>query len=263
MVKKALLIGINYIGSSCQLNGCINDVINIKNFLLTEQGFSENDIKVLTETDENTSNHPTRGNILSCIDDLVRDNTSDSQLFLHYSGHGGYITDTNGDEADGKDETLCPLDYDTAGEIVDDELRVRLVNPLVKGAKLTALFDCCHSGTALDLRYNYKLYNDAKKKYEFSIISDEHYPISKGTVVLISGAKDDQTGADAWEAGKYQGAMTYSFLESYKALNSKNKRVSYKRFMKYLLKFIKGKGYTQTPQISSGKFLNIDETMVF
>jgi len=259
--KKALLIGINYIGTRCQLNGCINDVMNIKTFLLAEQGYSEENIRVLIETDEDPVNKPTRANILSCIDELVKDNTSESQFFVHYSGHGGYVRDVSGDEEDGKDETLCPLDYATAGEIIDDELRKRLVDPLVKGAKLTALFDCCHSGTSLDLRYNYKLYNNTSKKFEFSIISDEHYQISKGTAILFSGCLDAQTSADSFENGIYQGALSYSFLESYKALNIKGKRPSYKRFMKYLLKFIKGRGYSQTPQISSGKFLNIDENL--
>ena len=41
-------------------------------------------------------------------------------LFFHYSGHGGQQADKDGDEADGKDETLVPLDYQTAGQITDD-----------------------------------------------------------------------------------------------------------------------------------------------
>jgi hypothetical protein len=39
--KRALLIGINYFGSPNQLNGCINDVHNIKGFLLQRFGFKE------------------------------------------------------------------------------------------------------------------------------------------------------------------------------------------------------------------------------
>lgn len=261
--KRALLIGINYVGTRCELNGCINDVSHIKNFLVNECDYAEENIKVLVETDEDSANHPTRANILSCVDELIGASTTESQLFIHYSGHGGSIADKNGDEEDGRDETLCPLDYDTAGMIIDDELRIRIVDKLPKGAKLTALFDCCHSGTGLDLRYNYKLYNDKKKQFEFSIISDEHYKISKGDVVLFSGCRDAQTSADAWESNKYQGAMTYSFLKSYNKIKSSEKRLSYKRFMKYLLHFIKKRGYSQTPQLSSGKFLNIDETIAF
>ena len=34
MDKRALLVGINYYGTNNKLNGCINDVENINNFLL-------------------------------------------------------------------------------------------------------------------------------------------------------------------------------------------------------------------------------------
>ena len=34
-MKKALLIGINYTGQNVQLNGCVNDINNIKNILIT------------------------------------------------------------------------------------------------------------------------------------------------------------------------------------------------------------------------------------
>jgi metacaspase-1 len=30
---------------------------------------------------------------------------------MHYSGHGTQIPDDDGDEADGMDEALCPVDY--------------------------------------------------------------------------------------------------------------------------------------------------------
>ena len=33
MVKKALLVGINYIGTGVELTGCINDINNISNAL--------------------------------------------------------------------------------------------------------------------------------------------------------------------------------------------------------------------------------------
>jgi len=38
--RKALIIGINYFGSKHQLNGCINDAMNIRNFLIQDRGFS-------------------------------------------------------------------------------------------------------------------------------------------------------------------------------------------------------------------------------
>src|SRR5882672_3127033 len=39
-------------------------------------------------------------------------------FFMTYSGHGGQVRDTNGDEPDGQDETWCLYD----GQLIDDEL---------------------------------------------------------------------------------------------------------------------------------------------
>lgn len=39
--KRALLIGINYTGTANALNGCINDVNNVKQFLISLYNFKE------------------------------------------------------------------------------------------------------------------------------------------------------------------------------------------------------------------------------
>jgi hypothetical protein len=58
-----------------------------------------------------------------------------------------------GDEEDGFDDTIVPVDYQQTGQIRDDLLFERLVMPLPEGSQLTAVMDCCHSGTVLDLPY--------------------------------------------------------------------------------------------------------------
>jgi len=45
--KRAVLIGINYVGQQGQLSGCHNDVGNIKDYLVDAQGFSKDNITVL------------------------------------------------------------------------------------------------------------------------------------------------------------------------------------------------------------------------
>lgn len=77
--------------------------------------------------------------------------------YLAIIGHGGRIRDDNWDEEkDGYDETIVPLDYDTAGQIRDDDLNACLVEPMAPGVSLVALMDCCHSGTVLDLPYTFR-----------------------------------------------------------------------------------------------------------
>lgn len=68
-------------------------------------------------------------------------------------GHGGKLRDDNGDEKDGYDETLVPLDYTSAGQIRDDDLYNMLVAGLKEGVYATFVMDCCHSGSVLDLPY--------------------------------------------------------------------------------------------------------------
>lgn len=71
------------------------------------------------------------------------------------TGHGGKLRDDNGDEKDGYDETLVPLDYATAGQIRDDDLYKLLVAGLRQGVFATFIMDCCHSGSVLDLPYTF------------------------------------------------------------------------------------------------------------
>jgi metacaspase-1 len=47
------------------------------------------------------------------------------------------------------------VDFQQVGHIVDDEMHRIMVQPLEAGVRLTAIFDSCHSGTALDLPYIY------------------------------------------------------------------------------------------------------------
>lgn len=70
-------------------------------------------------------------------------------------GHGGQTKDLDGDEDDGYDEVIYPVDFRQVGHITDDEMHRILVRPLQAGVRLTAIFDSCHSGTALDLPYIY------------------------------------------------------------------------------------------------------------
>jgi hypothetical protein len=145
-VRRALLIGINYIGQKGELRGCHADVNNMNSYLVSK-GFQ--DVKILR--DVAGEEPPTRPNMISAMRWLVADAKENSSLVLHYSGHGSTQKDKDGDEKDGNDETLCPVDYASAGMIIDDELHEILVKPLPKGCKLVAVFDCCHSGSGMDL----------------------------------------------------------------------------------------------------------------
>ncbi|KAG2022354.1 hypothetical protein CC2G_000112 [Coprinopsis cinerea AmutBmut pab1-1] len=138
--KKAVLVGINYFGEEGELRGCINDAVNLKNFLL-ERGFEEENIRVLTDDQEDDDSRPTKANIIENLKWLVEDPQPDDSLFFSFSGHGASVEDEEGDEHDGNDETICPCDHEENGFIKDDELHALLVPPLPIGCRLTVIFD--------------------------------------------------------------------------------------------------------------------------
>lgn len=84
---------------------------------------------------------------------LIQGSRAGDSLVFHFAGHGSQKADRTGDEVDGYNETIWPMDYKTQGVILDDEINSTIVNPLPRGVKLHAVIDACHSGTALDLPY--------------------------------------------------------------------------------------------------------------
>ncbi len=71
---------------------------------------------------------------------------------VHYSGHGSQMTDREGDEADGLDETIVPVGLRSRArrpnrDITDDEIYDWLTRLTAKTQLVTLVFDCCHSGT--------------------------------------------------------------------------------------------------------------------
>lgn len=124
-----------------------------------------------------------------------------------------------------------------------------MVRPLPRGARLTCIFDSCHSGTALDLPYVYSTQGTVKEDSPFkdagsgllsaglayasgnksgalsSLMSlgknimgrksvddrVKQFKSSESDVIMFSGCKDNQTSADAMENGASTGAMSYAF----------------------------------------------------
>jgi hypothetical protein len=243
--KVALLIGINYRGSNAELSGCINDVQDIRKMLINEYGYKSKNIIMLTD---DTAKKPTKRNINNALRDLVaRSKSGYNQMWLHYSGHGSYSYDRNSDEKDGKDETLVPIDYQTSGVISDDYLYSNFIRQLSPSCNLTAIMDCCHSGTVLDLPFIYQ--NGG------NVLENPRNRNTPSNITMISGCKDDQTSADAWISGTWNGAMSWSLLQAIRICKSDAPVVKIIAKMRELLKISQ---YSQYPQLTSSKRLNVN-----
>ena len=168
---RALLIGINYTDSDSPLDGAWNDVDKAKKFAV-DSGFKDDSTCMRVLRDNGSDVSPTKANIEKALRWLIKGASRGDSLFLHYSGHGVSMKDKDAfsDEADGMDECLAPVDFARNGFIKDDDLFKMLVQPLAPGASLVAVMDCCHSGTLLDLSYDFTLtdkqFNHEKERLE-------------------------------------------------------------------------------------------------
>lgn len=273
MVKRALLVGINYLGSQYQLSGCINDVNNMASFLQKSLGYENKNIVMLTD---NTLLKPTRANILKGFDSLTALLKTGDEAFFHYSGHGLQIPDYNGDEESGYDSAIAPIDFTRLGFISDDIIRTNLIQKIPSGAKLYVILDSCHSGTGCDLRYKYDddsryLQQNTSVLPATYIPSDwalkqttyefKRYSKTAGEVYCISGCQDDQTSADAYiqNQNTFNGALTYILLSLLKSNDLKT--LKWKNLLKDVCCNEKIQEYTQRTAITSGNPLNMESTV--
>ncbi len=141
-MRKALLIGINKYPTPNELNGCVHDVEQMRDLLTTKYGFAPGEIKTYLDREATLANMKSG---LAWLAETGPGAGKDDVRVFQYSGHGSQADDKNGDEPDGADEALCPVDFDTAGLLIDDQLRV-LYERVPKESSLVLFMDCCHSG---------------------------------------------------------------------------------------------------------------------
>lgn len=154
--KKALLVGICY---DNQTEGSeefepiptsIPNVRKFKQFLQDYWGYT--DITVMTDEDGVEENlQPTTHNLEREIKALSHGAKPGDRRVFYFSGHSDQLPCKTGSEEDGMDEALVALN---GIKIRDNNLHKWLVKALPKGSALTAIFDCCHSGTLLDLPHH-------------------------------------------------------------------------------------------------------------
>ena len=238
--KKALLIGINYNEDNYKdddLNGCVNDLNNLKEFL-KKLDFKKEEIVTLTNRE--ATKERIQDEILN-LSSFSHENPG-SNIWLSYSGHGAQIETLFNSEV--KSEIICPSDYMYNGVIKDDWIEANFVRLLHPDTNAFALMDCCNSGSNLNLPFKYDFQNK-------SALNDNGYSKSEieslCNIVKISGCRDDQTSADYYDRkfNEFQGALTNAFLTT-----SISNPKSILQFYLNILENLKIRNFTQRPVLS-------------
>jgi hypothetical protein len=202
--RKAVLFGLNYESHpTAKLSGCINDVQMMSTFLREKMKF---DVDVYT--DDKSPHDCSALGIISRLYEVAAQSWRDSlqYVYIHYSGHGAYMNDTNSDEKDKQDECLIPCDVETAGPITDDYIN-RLFSYFNPITRIICVFDCCHSGTIGDVKYSWTS--------PITVVTENINCKAKAKIITLSGCMDNQTSADAYNIlkdGKFSGALTTCLL---------------------------------------------------
>lgn len=256
-MKKALIVGINYVGTGNDLRGCINDAYNMRD-MLAARGFT---VELMLEKSATTAN------MIGGMERLVANTSMGDTIVFHYSGHGSQLPSRN--EPDGFEEILCPIDLNWLDKVITDDTLRDIFNKAPRGVNTTVILDCCHSGTALDQEESLSIAEDsgfvpvkevplefggrylapppailAQLKDTTSVQWYASRDINRDAM-LIAGCKAHQTSADAYIDGSFQGAATYSLLKSV----GTDKNITYIDLITSMNKFMVAEGFEQEPQL--------------
>lgn len=154
--KRALLVGISDYGNAMEDPNRWANISGANDVLLLSPLFSEHGYTVTNLVDSQA----THANITKALELLAQDSKNGDKVYIHFSMHGQPFEDLNGDEEDGWDEALIPVDaemlyaegvYEGNNHLLDDELEVYfndIRDKLGSDGQLLVILDACHSGTA-------------------------------------------------------------------------------------------------------------------
>lgn len=258
---RVVVVGINYSKTSCPLSGCINDAENFIEFI-RKRKFGANAELLFLNDGEGSDLIPTKNNILKAIrwlnstskasefndlDEFPGVAPKGCSLVFYYAGHGSNALDLNGDEADGLDETLCPVtpDGNFDEDIKDDDISEIVSKNSTENNCYIFITDCCHSGTVCDLKYT--LSGRSFKRVG-------NYKETQGVVLHFGACYDYQTAKEGYirEEKESRGFFTHCFI---KTLN--NARLSvhsfYSRCCNFMVDYVRSS--SQFPQVGAGKYI--------
>jgi hypothetical protein len=305
--RIGLCVGVEYwlyadSGIADVLPGCHRDAKHMYD-LLTKKYHFDQVVLMIDDSSTVPALQPTKANILTQLA-LLADQSENADVVFTYAGHGSQLRDAPtfsssssqnvnpGDEPDGLDETIVPLDYmgspstgTGGGQIRDDELKKVLVEHLKPTARFVGIFDSCHSGSILDLPFIYNLSKARVGTNTVSLLETPQpsvvdYPCP---VLTLSGCKDDQTSMSAYDVSNsgvkltsstgaqvaytrentgrgtapdlWQGAMSWALLT---VLETLGYNLTWPLVFRGVREALAQKGYDQLPMLASSHKLSDD-----
>lgn len=249
---KALIIGIGQAYGRAGIpviSGPARDV-DLAVELAGKMGIPSSDMTILKEQDA------TKEAILDGLDWLSRG--AGEQAFLFYSGHGFQVRDENGDEEDGCDEALVPVDCSSPETFILDD-RIGECLEQLKGVRVVAIIDSCFSGTinkglylwsARSTKYYGKGVPDCGRPVNVKSVSMTEDKAGSRAVVLTAAAQNEVAYGNLGLSGKGS-LFTQSLIE---ALDSQGTSLTFAGLRKEAAKRIRQVCETKkliphTPQI--------------
>ena len=140
------------------LVGPNNDALLARDYLLNDAPvpFAPEDVTVLASNLDVAAALPTLANIRAEMARIAEAARPGDFVYLHFAGHGiQQPARTPEAEVDGKDQVFMPYDVERMTRAlgywpngyVDKDIRADITAIREKGARVWAIFDCCHSGT--------------------------------------------------------------------------------------------------------------------
>lgn len=225
--KRALLVGISDYQCINKYGGWNN--IHGKNDVdLLSTTLKDNGVSVSCLSDKEA----TKSGITKALNKLVSQCESGDIVYLHFSTHGQPFEDISGDEDDGWDESIVPVDapieytkgkYEGENHLIDDELNeycTKIRKAIGTNGTLYVVIDACHAGkasmgieedvirgTKAGFTRSGRYYRPQKleKSNYYNILSSP----SLGKVVFIEACRSYQVNKEIVEGGKYYGALSY------------------------------------------------------
>lgn len=269
--KWAVVVGVNdyvaYTAEDGDLRGAVRDARAMRDVLVERWGVPDGNVRLLTDR------AATKAAIRALLVDWLPERARPGDLVVFfYAGHGSQAYDSDGDEADGLDETLGPTDIRPSSfenDITDDELGAWIRG--LPTAEVVVILDSCHSGTATRLagtgmrpRFLDRGARargepaaseraDAPPPPEGGEAPELDLPSGDGGLLEIASAAPDQSAMDAWfpasddGEGYSGGAFTTHFVRQ---LRRAPATATYRELFRATVAAMKADGFEQDPQLS-------------